>query len=210
MRDDAGKLTDLDRDSFIQEAVKIYSKHRPREVIKDIAGSGAYDYSISIHLVSWVKGFSQIKRIEYPADEREPIYVDEEDYMVYENETGQFIRFLKDNPSSGEKMRITYTALHLLSETENTIPASDEDAVCNLAASLCSGALASYYAQTSDATIGADSVNYRTKSQEYGARAKMQKQIYLDHLGIKEGETTPSSAIGGEHVSSRRKGSLTH
>lgn len=195
VKDTAAKFAPTERDSFIQEAVKIYSRHRPRLVVKDITGSGTYDYSITTSLTSWVKDFSVIKSIEYPADERDPLYVDEDDWIIYEKEAGQYLRFLQDEPSATEKIRVVYTALHILSETQNTIPAIDEDALCNLAASLCSGALASIYAQTSDSTITADSVDHRSKSQEYNARAREQKKLYMDHLGIKDGNVAPASAV---------------
>jgi hypothetical protein len=198
VRDDVGKLGSSERDNFIQEAVKIYSRHRPREVVKDITGDGGYDYAIATNLTSWVKGFSIIKSIEYPADEREPIFLEEgsdEDFVVYEKEGGQYIRFFSDAPPATEKIRVVYTALHVVNDTLNTIPESDQDAVCNLAASLCSGALASAYAQTSDSTITADSVDHMSKSREYAARARVQKQTYMDFLGIKEGEVSPASAI---------------
>jgi hypothetical protein len=278
VQDDAVKLSTSERDNFIQEAVKIYSKHRPSEVVREIAGDGTYDYAIA-DLKAWVKGFSIIKQIEYPANQRDPEYVDEDDFMIIEKATGQFLRFLEDSPSAAEIIRVIYTALHILidavvtvsiatpavvsyaahglnpgdaikfsttgalptgitagiiyyviaagltsnafeisatpggaaintSGTQsgahtlqmNTIPAIDEDAVANLAASLCSGALASAYAQTSDSTITADSVDHRSKSQEFTSRAKMQKQNYLDHLGLKEGNVAPASAVGDMDV----------
>ena len=265
VRDDAEKITPEEKERHIQEALKIYSKHRPRELVKDVTGDSTYDYAIATHLTSWVKGFSLIKSIEYPADERDPSYVDE--WLIYEKQDGQYIRLLEDVPAASETMRIIYTALHILSsqivsgtfsfssvdnsmnrtagsfiadglfvgnriitpsndnpgpftvksvtalkvifcetivteiaaaikiEVEtNTIPESDQDAVCNLAASLCSGALASAYAHTSDSTIGADSVDHRSKSQEFSSRAKIQKQTYLNHIGLKEGEIPPASA----------------
>lgn len=195
IRDDADKLGTPERDNFIQEAVRIYSRHRPLEIVKDITGDGTYDYSIATNLTSWVKGFSIIKSIEYPADERDPSYLEEDDFIVYEKEDGQYIRFLSDTPVATEEFRVIYTALHVLSDTQNTIPESDQDAVCNLAASLCSGALASAYAQTSDSTITADSVDHRSKSQEFTSRAKMQKQNYMNHLGLKEGDVAPASAV---------------
>lgn len=195
VRDDANKLIPEEKERFIQEAVRIYSKHRPREIVKDIAGDGTYDYSIATNLTSWVKGFSLIKSIEFPADEREPSYLDEDDWIIYEKEAGQYIRFLSDTPAATQKIRAIYTALHVLSDSQNTIPESDQDAICNLAASLCSGALASIYAQTSDSTITADSVDHRSKSQEFSSRAKIQKQTYLNHLGLKEGDIAPASAM---------------
>ena len=340
LQDDAAKLTTTERDGFIQEAIKLYSKHRPRLVIKDITGDGTYDYLIATYLASWIKDFSVIKSIEYPADERDPVYLDEDDFMIFEKETGQYIRFLEDTPLATEKARIAYTALHILNDTliddcedawneyvspnvtseldttglfkvgagaiklsvgagagveilatevisvaslanythigmwvnsskelnandlqlllddtaacaspletlnipaiplrewiwieiplsnpgldinlisigikqrvdkgvfilwiddiratQNTIPAIDEDAVCNLAASLCSGALASTYAHTSDSTVTADSVDHQSKSREFASRAREQKKIYMDHLGLKDGEVAPASAV---------------
>lgn len=342
VQDDAAKLTATELANFLQEAIKVYSKHRPRVIIKDITGDGGYDYAIATNLTSWVKGFSIVRSLEYPADERIPIYLDEgadEDFFVYEKEGGQYLRFMESSPSATEKIRVAYTALHILNDLlvedcedtwneyaaaavtaaldavnfkvgsgsakftmtadagveilatelmsilslvqhthigmwikssvvlnagdlqllldntaacaspletlnipavaantwtwvemalanpatdlflvsigikqavdkgafvlniddvrafQNTIPESDQDALCNLAASLCSGALASAYAQTSDSTITADSVDHMSKSREYAARAKVQKQTYMDLLGIKEGEVLPASVI---------------
>ena len=199
VRDDAGKLTPEEQERYIQEAIKdAYSKHRPREVVKDITGDGTYDYPIATNLTSWIKGFSIIKSIEYPADEREPIYLEEgsdKDFFIYEKEAGQYLRFTRSSPSATEKIRVVYTALQALSDSQNTIPESDEDALCNLAASLCSGALASAYAETSDSTITADSVDHKSKSQEFTSRAKIQKQNYMNHLGLKEGDVAPASVV---------------
>ena len=288
VRDDASKLTTEEKERHLQEAVRIYSKHRPREVVKDITGDGTYDYSIATHLISWIKGFSIVKSIEYPAGEREPSYLDEDEFIApYEKEDGQYIRLLEDAPAATETMRVIYTALHVLSSkivsgtfsfsstdnsmnratgsfitagifvgnkittpsannpgpltvksvaalkvifletiaTEiaaaitieaqaNTIPESDQDAVCNLAASLCSGALASAYAQVSDSTITADSVDHKSKSQEYASRAKAQKQNYMNHLGLKEGDVAAASVVkdldldypwGGDRLTHPRK-----
>ena len=273
VQDDAVKLSTSERDNFIQEAVKIYSKHRPRDVVREIAGDGNYDYAIS-NFKAWVKGFSIITKIEYPANQRDPEYADENDFMIIDKATGQFLRFLEDSPSATEIIRVIHTALHILidavitvsiatpavvsyashglnpgdafqfattgalptglaagttyyvitagltsdafelsatpggtaintSGTQsgthtfrmNTIPAIDEDAVANLAASLCSGALASAYAQTSDSTITAEAVDHKSKSQEFSSRAKVQKQTYLNHIGLKEGDVAPASAV---------------
>lgn len=339
VQDDAAKLTTTERDNFIQESLKIYSRHRPREIVKDITGAGTYDYSIAANLAYWSDEFSSIKKIEYPADEREPVYLDDDDYMIIRKEDGLYLRFLNDTPPATEKIRVTYTGLHILNDVliedcedawneqivagvtseidlvdfktglnsekltmadgaavgilasemigvdslrdcthlfawfkssialnandlqfllsdealcanpietlavvaltanawtlvqlalanpaldlglisiginqrvdkgafilriddvravQNTVPQIHEDALCNLAASLCSGALASAYAQTSDSTITADSVDHMSKSREYAARAKVQKQNYLDQIGIKEGEVPPASVI---------------
>jgi len=196
VQDTVGKLSTIERDNFIQEAVKIYSRHCPREIVKDITGDGTYDYSITTHLTYWSEEFSSIRKVEYPADEREPVYLDDEEYTILRKEDGLYLRFLEGTPSATEKIRVTYLGLHILSDSQNTIPEIHEDAVCNLAASLYSGALASVYAQTSDSTITADSVDHTSKSREYAARARAQKQNYLDQIEIgEEGGVAPASVI---------------
>src|SRR4030042_225217 len=79
LQDKAEKLLSTERDHYLQEAVGTYSKHRPREIIEDITGDGTYDYSIATHLISWIKGSSVIKSIEYPANQRVPEYLEEGD-----------------------------------------------------------------------------------------------------------------------------------
>jgi hypothetical protein len=46
--------------------------------------------------------------------------------------------------------------------------------------------LAAQYAQTGDSTIGADVVNYRTKSSEYLGLAKAARKRYFDHVGAQD------------------------
>jgi len=53
--------------------------------------------------------------------------------------------------------------------------------------------LATYYAQSGDSSIGADSVDHKSKAKEYAARAKAYRTIYFDHLGIAEGKTPAAS-----------------
>ena len=211
IKDDADKLASDEKDRFIQEAVKIYSKHRPRKIVKEITGDGTYDYSFATHLTSWAEEFSVIKSIEYPADYREPEILDQDDWIIHEKASGKVIRFLEATPSATETIRVVYTGLHILSDTQNTIPEVDEDAVSNLAASLCSAALASAYATATDSTITADSVDHKSKSEKYETRARAQKKIYIDHLAIKEGQVLPATATGDMDLSpAHGAGRLTH
>ena len=62
--------------------------------------------------------------------------------------------------------------------------------------------LAAKYAQTRDPSIGADAVNYRTKSQEYLGLGKALRKRYDDHVGIEDGSAGAGAAaaqiaIGG-------------
>src|SRR4030042_907991 len=102
VQDDASKLSTTERDGFIQEAVKIYSKHRPRDVVREFVGNGTYDYAFITYLKSWVKDFSTLLKVEYPADERDPEYIDEDDFTIVTKAAGQYLRFLADIPPATE------------------------------------------------------------------------------------------------------------
>lgn len=194
IKDDAGKLSTAEKESFIAEGVSRYSKHRPQRKVYDIAGDGGYDYSLPS---DWVRDFSMIFSVEYPAGSRPANILGDKDWEIYEDSTGQKLRMLSATPNTGETIRITYTLLHAVNISSSTIPAFDADAVANLAASLCCEALANYYVQTADSTINADVVNYRTKSQEYSSRAKRLMTLYYDHIGIDEDSPHPPAGATG-------------
>lgn len=179
----------------IGKAIKRYSKDRELQVAEDEVGNGGYDYALTL-LASWVEGFSAINKIEYPIIndlyDNSNILTDDA-WMIYRKPTGKVIRLLEDQPAATETLRITYTTLHLCDDTQCTIPTADEEAVQMLAASVFCNMLATYYAQNQDSVIKADSVDHKSKSSDYAARAKIYRQEYFDHLGVKEGEVVPAS-----------------
>jgi hypothetical protein len=69
--------------------------------------------------------------------------------------------------------------------------------VCDYAAALCCQALAAKYAQTSDSSISADAVNYRTKSQEYLSLAKELRKRYDEQVGIQGSDSGSSANASG-------------
>ena len=187
-------LNEADKILAINMAIKEHSRHRPREVVEDIAGNGGFDYPTS-SLECWTDGFSIIKQVEYPVndDEKIPDILQDDEWMLYEKPAGNFLRFLEDEPAADENFRVTYTSLHICTDSGCTVAAFDEEAVQALVAAFFCDMLATYYAQSQDSTISADSVEHRSKSREYAARAKSYRKIYFDHLGIKDGQTPAAS-----------------
>lgn len=181
VRDDSGKL---DYDRNINAAISIYSKHRPQLKVVDIAGNGTNDYDLP---TGWSDEFSVIRSIEYPVGNIPATILDPDDYEIYQTPVAKKIRLKTVAPSASESFRVRFT----VPRTDTTIPDSDIDALCNLASALCLEELANAYAQISDSTIAADSVNYRSKSQEFAQRAKRLMQLYKEHIGIKEDDITP-------------------
>jgi hypothetical protein len=206
-------LGEAEKIQAINKAVKRYSLDRAREISEDETGNGGYDYALSL-LSSWIEGFSTINKIEYPITDdlydNSNILTDDA-WMIYLKPAGKVIRLLEDQPATTEILRITYTTLHLCNDAQCTIPTADDEAVQMLAAAGFCDMLATYYAQDQDSTIKADSVDHKSKSADYAARARTYRQQYFNHLGIQEGQVVPASASRAvQPRPSWRSDSLTH
>ncbi len=187
VKDDSGKLDSADFASSATEALNRYSKAAPRIVVADVPGSGSHDCDLP---PDWVDGFSDILRVEYPVGRIPANIIDGHDYLVYATPTGKKLRITLATPDSDELVRQLYTLPH----DEDSVPAIDLEAVANLAASLCLRQLAAAHGQTSDPTIQADVVNYRSKADEFRRLADSFEALYRAHLGIKTNDTVPAAA----------------
>lgn len=194
-------LGEADKILAIGQAIKEHSKHKPLVIVEDFDGDGGFDYAIS-ELASWSDGFSVIKQVEYPVDDDDetPNILQDDAWMIYQKPAGKYLRFLEDSPAADEDIRLTYTALHTCTDTACTVETFDEEAVQALAAAYFCDMLSAYYAQTGDSTINADSVDHKSRSQEYAARAKRYRKIYFDHLGVEEGKTTAASVTRDQDI----------
>ncbi len=187
-------LDEAEKILAISMAVKEHSRHRPQEIVEDFDGDGGFDYAIS-GFASWTDGFSVIKQVEYPVDDDDetPDILQDDEWMLYEKPSGKVLRFLEDKPTANEDFRVTYTALHTCTDSACTVESFDEEAVQALAAAYFCDMLSTYYAQSMDSPIQADSVDHTSKSRDYAARAKAYRKGYFDHLGIKEGQAPAAS-----------------
>jgi hypothetical protein len=178
----------------INMAVKAHSKNKPRIVIEDEAGTGDFDYAVSL-LTSWTAGFSVVKQIEYPVDDdsQDAEILDHDEWEIYEKPAGKHLRFLESSPSTSESFRVTYTALHTCTDDACTIDSFDDEAVQALAAAHFCEMLATYYSQNQESTLQADVVDHTSKARDYAARAKAYRKIYFDHMGIEEGKVKAAS-----------------
>ncbi len=181
----------------IGQAVKIYSRHRPRIVTEDEVGAAAFDYPLTA-LAEWSDGLSRIQQVEYPVDDTAPEAqtLDKDAWTIYSKPAGDCLRFLEDEPAADETFRVTYTALHTCTDTACTVKAIDEEAVQALAAALYCEILSTWFAQNQDSTIQADVVEHTSKSRDFAARAKAFEKIYRKHLGLKDDDTVrPAAAV---------------
>lgn len=204
VKDDSGRLSgETDYLPAIQAALEKYSEVRPLLALKDLEGNGTADLELP---VDWEPEFSRVKTVEYPVGRIPAIMLTGEEWTLYRSPAGERLRLLIASlPAAGAPVRITYT----LPRDEAAILRGDLDAIANLAAAICSETLASLFAQTSDPTISADAVNYRTKSAEFAARAKRFRQLYLDHFGV-SGDSGPVAALVTAPPPGSNRGRLTH
>ena len=177
IQSDETGLSTGEKDGYINQAVGLYSYDRPLIKVVDVAGGGSFDLDLP---PDFVEGFSVIRSVEYPAGERRPHLLGPGDYTIYKTALTSKLRLLNHTPRAGETVRITYTTKHKV----ETVPDSDLDAVCHLAGSLALRALAARFAKTSEPTISADAINYRSKAQEYSQLAQRLLDLYREEIGL--------------------------
>jgi hypothetical protein len=205
-------LGDAEKVAAVLAAVKKHSDHRPRIIVEDEIGNAGFDYALTL-LANWSEGFSIIRQVEYPVDdtEAEAEILQDDLWTIYQKPAGKYLRFLEDEPAATESIRITYTSPHTCSDSSCTIAVHDDDFVQMLAAAYFCDMLATYYAQSQDSTIQADSVDHKSKASEYGARARVYRKLYYDHLGIKEGQAVAASVTRDQDLPGTWGGDkLTH
>lgn len=190
LRDAAGKLPSGDRDALLVQAiVQRYSADRPREIASDQAGNGTALLDLPVSgSDAFEEGFSAIRLIEFPTGNVPPSFLLDEEWQMYRTPSGLKIMLLETTPAASDMLRLTWTARH--PNDGSTVADPDFEAVCDYAAALCYEALAAIYTQTSDPTLAADSVNYRTKGQEYLSLAKEARRRYFQHMGIDPSDTS--------------------
>src|SRR3989304_2935717 len=134
LQDEAAKLSSAEIITTVQEAIGgRYSKDRPQMLIVDLTGDGAMiEWSLA-SVSGWQGGFSRLVPIEYPQGERSPIYLESDDWLLYDSPTGRSLRFAFAL-SSGKKARVKFTAPH--AADASTVPDADFYAVGAQAASL--------------------------------------------------------------------------
>ena len=188
VREESGRLSaPADYDRSINVALGRYSKHRPAIIVADVAGNGTNDLSLP---VGWISEFSTIEKVEYPIGQLPASELDNDDYVIYQTPLGERLRLTGVAPSSNENVRVTFTALRAV----GAIPANDLGVFILLAASFCCEELSNAYAYSSRPTIGADSVDYQSRSREFAARARALRQLYKDHMGLKDDDSSPPAS----------------
>ncbi len=209
IHDDAGRLDVAELNRFAQQAIaERYSKDVPLELVSDIQGNGSYFLDLPAapdgQYGVFEPNFSTIKEIEYPIERTPREIIIPEDIQVYRKPTGYQIQIQTFAINENEAVRCTWTSRH--SSDGSTVPDKDFFAVADFASSLALESLASIYIQSGDAAISADSVNYRTKAQEYLTQAKAVRRRYFNHVDVEE---TAQGAAGSDDRAAMATGNMS-
>lgn len=94
------------------------------------------------------------------------------------------VKFIAIEPTSSEYFVLEYTLPQSHTNTLDTIPGSDVEAVCHLAASYSADSIAALFGKSTSGSFDGDSVNQLDKVAAWQEIAKAQRQIYKDQLKI--------------------------
>lgn len=210
VKEETEKLSTFDKEMILKSAVSKYSKDMPFTVKKEVTGDGTNSYLIASKLGGlWVYGESILRNIEYPTGDTPPTILDQNDYYIYDDGTAQDgsnlrIIFPNDTPSTSEKFIVDFTIPRSLSANGQNFPDNEFNfnAICFLAASLSCMILATAFAQSTDSTISADSVQYHEKSRKYTDLARMYLRNYNLMIFGSEDPTSESAeaAMSDKHI----------
>lgn len=178
VRDRDQVVTSDQRDAAITAALARYSVDRPRQVVVDVVSAGGQ----RIALPAGFTDDSSLIGIEYPVGQIPTSELPMGDVSIYAAPTERQLD-LPVVTVDGDTLRVTYTAAHLLDADDDTVPAKHRQALASLAASIVCGQLASYYASEGEASIQADTVDYKDKSQRWRLRQKDLASDYVDVVG---------------------------
>lgn len=156
---------------YLSEALVVYSKYRPHE---NIETGNLPEGSNIINLPDgWQAAFSTINFFEYPAGSIPPVLLDEKDFEIFMDDDQTYkLRFAF--PLTGA-YKFSYSTTHGFDNSNPPIsgtPDTDFYCVCNIAAGIYLLALASRWGESLNPAVGADSVDYNSKTDQYRRLAK--------------------------------------
>jgi hypothetical protein len=202
VRDDAASLDASQMKQALQSALAEHSRSSPLKLAFSVTGD-----STGLQLLApmfgafWKPGYTDIEFIEYPVANPIPVYVRDEEWMVYDDGTAQDgsnlrLKFVSIKPSPTEQFIVTILAqLERPEVGAQNFPDTQRifEALTALAASHAATMLAAKFAATTGSSISADVVNYNDKSARYVTVARQYRRAY--NLLVYGAEDPPSGAV---------------
>lgn len=177
-----------EKENAVTRALRTLSKKNPRLVFELLNDDKVNDQNEWELADTWIPGFSKITAVYYPWDTTNsptpPPPLDRLEYSVYEGPDGAYwFRLNTITPGYEETLRVYYNSVHSLIDSESgdeqttTLKSVvDEDAVIALASGFCLDIMAVRAIAVGDSTIGADTVSYQSRSEQYKGMANVFKK----------------------------------
>lgn len=186
-----GRLSTLDLESGLMLATRRLSGHVPQTLREPVTVQpGGYWLSTPAR---WIAGVSRVQRArvvgataDLPADG-----------VVWSSDASGDGLLLAEPLPEATVVTLWYTTHYRLSSTEDEIPVQYQEAVAHYAAAICCRTLASLAAGSTDSTIAADTVDWRSAAADWRRLAADYEARYYTAVG-----TTPDAgATGGTSAS---------
>jgi len=193
------------RKGCLAEALAIYNQDKPYVVPVRIQGNGTANYDLDLLLMRWWQaGTSRIMKIEYPSGETPPLFLATDEWAIHsdglnQDGSGVELMFTDEAPGSTEYFVLHVSVPRALGESAPlNFPDTDTDFanITTLAGSLLCDRLAAAFAQSSNAAISADVIDYHGKTEKYRAMAKTFRERYNTSVfGTSDGESQVQAAV---------------
>jgi hypothetical protein len=171
------------RDKAIDQAIREYSRRFPKIATALVASVSTGYYPLPS---DWEPGLSRIVSIEFPIDQSPPLYAPPKSWRLVRRESGQVIYIL---PNPGGNFRLTYVTKHDETAPSASIPSDHAGALGKWAGKIAALEFMARYANSVQNNV--DSVNYRTKEQEW-------RHVY-DTLALQIDKELGSAEVAIQH-----------
>ncbi len=196
VKDTSSRFSDGEKEGFVKEAIRQYNRDQPLFRDETVAGDG-----VTLTFATptgWIDGFSTLEELEFPTAQEPRVMVDLEDHVqVIQIANVEQIQFKSLTIPSAETARLFYTIPHD-EDTPTTIPAHGVDAVVSLGAARLCHAMATFYAETTEATLDLDVVDRQSKADSFRSMADRFKKEYLAIINPKTDDANAPKLVHTE------------
>jgi hypothetical protein len=176
LQDTDAVLTPEQRESALDLALMQYSIRRPHWLVTELTGNGStatWDVP-----ATWVAAWSWLDTVWDVRGTVRPALLDGALFWAEQTPDGWQWR-AATAPASGTTLRVRYSAVHTATGQATSVPVVHQQAVGLLGAACALEVLANYAATDSDATLGADTTDFQSRSERYATRARQLRTLVL-------------------------------
>ncbi|MEX0755698.1 MAG: hypothetical protein WD556_11375 [Actinomycetota bacterium] len=201
------QIEDANLEECISAAVRRFSADRPRVGHADFVGDGiAYDLEIA-SITSWSFGYSTVEQIEYPLGQREPLYLDSQEWILYPTTSRPtHIRLLTTVPTSGQTTRVFHTVPWPVPDAtpaNDLIGDIDFEPVARLAAAAGARTMTGRASSNKHPSIpAAEAMDWENEHERWRKLAEDYERDYEEHVGAEDGPPPASGWLDWDARSS--------